>query len=74
MVNLRALSFSAVIVAGMGCESAATYVPKQSPQSVGYSDERLADNRFRVTFSGNSATARETVENFLLLRAAEVTQ
>ena len=34
---------------------------------------RLSDNRWRVTFTGNSVTPRETVENYLLLRAAEVT-
>ncbi len=56
-----------------GCQTASPYKPKESPHSTGYSDERLADNRYRVTFTGNSATARETVENYLLLRAAEVT-
>ena len=30
-------------------------------------------NRYRVTFTGNSATEREDVENYLLRRAAEVT-
>jgi hypothetical protein len=37
------------------------YGPKQPGESVGYTD------------SGNSATARDMVENFLLMRAAEVT-
>ena len=49
------------------------YGPKQSGDSVGYTDLRLDANRFRVTYSGNSATGRETVENFLLMRAAQVT-
>jgi hypothetical protein len=33
----------------------------------------LEANRFRVNFSGNSYTERATVENYLLLRAAELT-
>lgn len=39
----------------------------------GYTEQRLEPNRFRVTFSGNSLTGRQTVENYLLFRAAEVT-
>ena len=34
----------------------------------------LTQNRYRVTFTGNSVTPRETVESYLLLRAAEVTR
>ena len=29
----------------------------------GYSEQKIEDNRYRVTFAGNSATKRETVEN-----------
>jgi hypothetical protein len=47
--------------------------PRDADHSTGYTDEKLDQNRFRVTYSGSSATARETVENFLLLRAAQVT-
>lgn len=39
----------------------------------GYSEIKLEPNRFRVTFSGNSITSRETVETYLLFRAAEIT-
>ena len=39
----------------------------------GYADQPLETDRYRVTFSGNSLTSRETVENYLLYRAAEVT-
>lgn len=55
------------------CQSPATYHPLDPGSGTGYTDEQLASNRFRVTFTGNSATRRETVENYLLLRAAEVT-
>ncbi len=39
----------------------------------GYSELPLEGDRYRVTFSGNNQTPRETVENYLLYRAAEVT-
>ncbi len=39
----------------------------------GYSDLKIANDRFRITFQGNSATDRDTVEQYLLYHAAEVT-
>ncbi len=56
-----------------GCATPAPYAPRAPGQSTGYTDRVLAANRYRVTFTGNSSTPRETVENYLLLRAAEVT-
>jgi hypothetical protein len=50
------------------------YVPRLQGQATGYTDRALAQNRYRVTFTGNSATPREIVESYLLLRAAEVTR
>ena len=56
-----------------GCATPAPYGPRGPGQETGYTDRQLSDNRWRVTFTGNSVTPRETVENDLLLRAAEVT-
>ena len=56
------------------CASPTTYMPATDDHGTGYTDQRLAENRYRVTFTGNSLTRREMVENFLLLRAAEVTR
>jgi hypothetical protein len=39
----------------------------------GFSDQRIEDNRYRITFSGNSLTPQLVVENYLLYRAAEIT-
>ncbi|HEU4499357.1 MAG TPA: hypothetical protein VFR60_08475 [Sphingomicrobium sp.] len=39
----------------------------------GYSDQRLAPNRFLVRFHGNEFTSRGRVETYLLYRAAELT-
>lgn len=43
-------------------------------QGYGYSETRIEKNRYRVKFSGNSLTTRETVENYLLYRSAELTK
>ena len=56
-----------------GCATPTPYVPRQQGQSTGYTDRELAPGRWRVTFTGNSVTPREQVEDYLLLRAAEVT-
>ena len=53
-----------------GCATTTAYQPRTANSAQGYADTRLEDNRFRVTFSGNTATSRETVETYLLYRAA----
>ena len=72
----------AVLLAGLAlavlltaCETATPYQPNRpgNATSGGFSDQRLDTNRFRVTFAGNSLTSRETVEGYLLYRAAELT-
>jgi hypothetical protein len=57
------------------CETATPYQPAVAgnSQSGGYSDQQLEANRWMVTFSGNDLTSRETVERYLLFRAAELT-
>jgi hypothetical protein len=39
----------------------------------GYEESQIESNRFRVSFGGNSLTDRETVETYLIYRAAELT-
>lgn len=68
------LAVASITLALPGCTTGpAPYGPKTDRSSTGYSDERLAQNRYRVTYSGNSATPRAVVEDYLLYRAAEVT-
>ena len=57
-----------------GCMAPTPYVPRLEGQQTGFTDRALTKNRYRVTFTGNSVTSRETVESYLLLRAAEVTR
>jgi hypothetical protein len=63
----------AVAASLAACETATPYQPNVPGASGGFSDQRLEANRFRVSFSGNELTSRETVEGYLLYRAAELT-
>ena len=54
-----------------GCTQPTPYAP--AVDGKGYKEQQLENDRYRVPFTGNSATPRETVENYLLYRAAEVT-
>ncbi|HEY2011024.1 MAG TPA: hypothetical protein VGH23_18690 [Rhizomicrobium sp.] len=69
-------AFPLLLAAGLlaGCMTPTPYAPRTEGQKTGYTDRALTETRYRVTFTGNSVTPRETVENYLLLRAAEVTR
>jgi hypothetical protein len=71
------LALAAVVALGglAACETATPYQPLNPRDAAagGYSDVRLNSDRWRVNFSGNSLTSRETVERYLLYRAAELT-
>lgn len=54
------------------CATATPYQPA-TKKSYGYSEEKLEDNRYKVSFSGNSLTDQRTVADYLLYRAAELT-
>ena len=48
---------------------AAKPTPYQAAQGgFGYSEQQTEENRYRVSFAGNSATSRQTVEEYLLYR------
>lgn len=74
----NAAALAAILVLGAGlaaCATATPYQPNIPGQQVsgGFSELRLEPDRFRVSFAGNSLTSRETVEGYLLYRAAELT-
>ena len=61
------------------CATATPYQPNIAvqpgrPVPGGFSEQRIEPERYRVSFAGNSLTSRETVESYLLYRAAELTQ
>ena len=67
------LTVAAVVAVALlsACSTPTPYAPALDGK--GYSQQQLEDKRYRVSFSGNSLTPRETVENYLLYRAAEIT-
>lgn len=76
MKRLALFAAAAAAIALAGCEHATPYQPLGTGgafHSGGYTDQQLEANRWTVTFSGNSLTSRQTVERYLLYRAAELT-
>jgi hypothetical protein len=58
------------------CATATPYQPLGAPGnrvSGGFSERQIEQNRFLVTFAGNEMTSRQTVETYLLFRAAQLT-
>ena len=71
-----ALATALLLSAGLSaCVSPTPYQPavRGTMESGGYSESRIEPNRWRVNFAGNTMTSRETVEGYLLFRAAELT-
>lgn len=55
----------------VGCATVTPYQPDTNGE--GYKDLKIEDNKYRIIFKGNSITPRDTVETYLLYRAAELT-
>jgi hypothetical protein len=68
-LRLRLALVAVVLLSG--CATPTPYQP--ATDGFGYADQQIETNRFRISFAGNSVTPRQTVENALLLRAAEMT-
>jgi hypothetical protein len=70
MIRLLTAAALAAVLAACG-----TPTPYQSGDgaSYGYREQAVENNRYLVSFRGNTLTDRETVELFLLFRAAELT-
>lgn len=65
MISLTALLFA--------CGSTPIYRPAQAEGDIGYRVTELTEDKYRVSFRGSRSTSSETVRDFALLRAAEVT-
>lgn len=55
-----------------GCAGPTPYQP--AVDGYGYTEQAIAQDRYRVTFAGNTLTSREAVDNALMYRAAELTR
>lgn len=69
---MRTLALIASLGLLAACATATPYQPAAA-DSYGFEEQRIENNRLRITFRGNTVTERETVETYLLYRAAELT-
>lgn len=67
------LAAISVLSLSAACTTGPEYKPRLPGDPVGYTDLQLSPTRYRVAFSGGTASNRDDVENYLLRRAAEVT-
>ena len=56
-----------------GCATSTPYQPALDGKW-GFDQQQIEENRWTVSFAGNSLTDRQTVETYLLYRAAELTE
>ncbi|MEM9139457.1 MAG: hypothetical protein AAGB15_06465 [Pseudomonadota bacterium] len=68
---MKKIAVFGMLAALAACVGPTPYGP--ATERHGYKDQALEQNRYRVTFAGNTRTSRQTVENYLLYRAAELT-
>jgi len=72
-MKLRHLLLAASVVVLTACATTTPYQPASKPGAFdGFSQTLIENDRARVSFAGNSLTERETVENYLIYRAAEL--
>lgn len=62
---------ASLLMALAACTRPTLYAP--AVDGLGYANAPIEADRYRVSFAGNSLTTRDTVEAYLLYRAAEVT-
>ena len=71
--KLRHLLIAASAMTLMACATATPYQAASEPGAYdGFSQQLIENDRARISFGGNSLTDRETVENYLLYRSAEM--
>jgi hypothetical protein len=71
----EALAAAAIATLGLtACETIGpTPYQPASASAPGYSEMRIENDRYRISFKGNSSTPRDMVETYMLYRAAELT-
>ncbi|HVZ99672.1 MAG TPA: hypothetical protein VG841_05110 [Caulobacterales bacterium] len=70
---MRKLILAAALGLAAACATQTPYQPVSQNDRYGYAETPIETNRVRISFSGNSLTERDTVETYLLYRAAEAT-
>ncbi len=71
--KILAVAVVAAATALAACSAGPTPYQPAAGYDRGYSEQKIESDRYRISFKGNSMTERDTVENYLLFRAAELT-
>ena len=66
------LGITSLVLLSACAEEPPYFGPIGPDHATGYSDQQIDQNHYSVTYVGDSRTPRTTVENFLLLRSAQV--
>jgi len=70
---MRTLILAVLAGLAAGCATQPTYQARSEDSRYGYAEMLVQPNRIRVSYNGDTMTPRETVETYLLYRAAETT-
>ena len=71
--KLRAPIVVSLLIWGAGCATSPTPYQRQSEEGgFGFLEEKVEKERYRVSFHGNPKTSQKTVEDYLLLRMANL--
>ena len=70
---LRTLPVISLAAFLASCAGGPTPYAPAGDSRYGLTEQQVESDRFRISFSGNSLTDRDTVETYLLYRAAELT-
>jgi hypothetical protein len=65
-------AYSALFIVG-ACASGPDYAPATSAEALGYSDQRIENDRWRVTYRGDTKMSAAAVQDYALMRAAQLT-
>lgn len=69
----RPILAAGLLAAVVACSSTPTPYQPAAGGGTGYVEQQIETDRWRVSFTGNDATALDTVQNYVLYRAAELT-
>jgi hypothetical protein len=72
-MNLKLCIVAAAAALLAGCATPTPYGPAARPDGPGFTQTQIESDRFRVTFRGYGGDDGARVQNFALLRAAEIT-
>lgn len=67
---LLALAAAATLAA---CQTTPTYTAAASPNAAGYSEQQIETNRYSVTYRAPGGADLQTLQDYALLRAADLT-